>query len=122
MITLPVGRALQALEALQKMGETKFPAKEAYHFGRLLKRLQTNPDILAANQSRIDSAKKFGVEKDGQIAIPPERINEFAAEYEQVAAIPVELDVPVLPVSILDHAPPMLPSEMMALEQFFEVV
>ena len=122
LITMPVGRAVQALQALQKMGQGSFPAREAYWIARLTNRLQDHPDIAAADQYRNASIRKFGVEKEGMISVPTDKLAEFAAEYESVAVLPVDLEVTLLDLSILEHAPPMQPTEMAVLEPFFEVV
>jgi len=118
-MTISIGQALQALQVLQKMGAASFPAKEAYCVARLISRLQIHPDLVALAQTRIASVRKFGAEKDGQIIVGPDRIAEFLAEYEPVAAQPIELDVPLLSISILENAPAMTPAEMQLLEPFF---
>ena len=120
-IVIPVGQALQALQVLQRMATVQFPvAMHAYRIGRVIARLQMHPDLMAADEARATAVRKFGAEKDGQISVAPDRIAEFSAQYGPIAVLPVSLEVPKLPVAILEHAPPMTPADMMALEPFLE--
>ena len=116
---IPVGLALQALQTLQKMSSANFPAMDAFRIAKLTAMLSANPDVLAADKTRLALFQKYGEEKDGRITIPsPARQIEFAAEFGPVAEQQITLSLALLPLSILEHAPEMTPGEMQALSTF----
>jgi hypothetical protein len=113
---------------LRKMMDTQddagrpwaWPAMESYCIGRVVSRLEAHPDVVAALQAQWAAAKRVGTEKDGMINVPPERVAEFYAEFGPVAQSPIELDLPLLLFSFLDHAPPMTVADARILESFME--
>lgn len=117
-ISLPVGRALEALRILERLASAPYPARAAYRIGRLLARLQMNPDITAAENSRRTTVQKFGIEKDGQISVPPEQMLAFSEDYGPVAATVVTLDVFQLPLAVFDDGPAIAPADMAGLQDF----
>ena len=64
--------------------------------------------------------RKHGVEKDGAISVPPEKLPAFLAEYGPIAEKPIDFELTPLPMAILEHAPEMTPGDMIALEPLFE--
>ena len=117
---MPVGNAINALSSFQGLAASNFPARVAYRIGRLITRLQLNPDIMAAEKIRAAAVRKFGTEKDAMISVDPDKQREFSDEYGPVASTMIDLDIQRLPVSILDHAPEMTPADMAVLEPFLE--
>lgn len=117
-IQIPTGRALAALEVLKKLQADN--NKDAYRIGRVLYRLEAHPDLTAAEQSRMNLVRKFGDEKDGQFSVPAEKQAAFFTEYAAIANETIEIDVPMMPISVLDSAPVMKPGEAALLEAFIE--
>ena len=112
------GQALVALQALQKLAGANFPAMEAFQIAKAIATLNADTNVVAIDRTRHAMAKKHGVEKDGMLSVPPEKMPAFLAEYGPVADASIEVDLAPLPFSILEHAPEMTPAELMALEPF----
>jgi hypothetical protein len=127
-LEITAGAALLALEALHKWLVVPFPVSDAFALGRVIARLKLQPDLAAAETARAAAARAYGTDVGGgQSRVPPDRQAAFMADYGPVANTPLKLDVPRLPVSILEYArthplemPVMTPLEMMALEPFWE--
>ena len=119
-IKLPVGQAIEALRVLQKLAGANFPALDAYRIGRMMARMEMHPDIVAADRSRVDLIRKHGVEKDGNVSVPSEKMEDFARDYGPIAVTGVELELHRLPLEILANAPQMTPIDMKTLEPFLK--
>lgn len=119
-ISIAVGRALEALRILERLAASPYPARAAYRIGRLVARLQMNPDVIAAEKTRQEVVRKLGVEKDGQISVPADKLQCFSDEYGSVAAVVVELDIVKLPVSVFEDGPYISPADMVILQDFVE--
>jgi hypothetical protein len=122
LLKMPVGQALNAHTALQKMLAAQFPAKQAFAISRNIARLGACPDVPACEAARLAAIRNFGVPlPDGAgMTVPPERMAEFLAEFQPIAVAEIELDITPIPVAVLERAPDMSPSDMMALEPFWE--
>lgn len=121
-IHIPSGQALQALQALQRLFESKFPAKLARQIAKAIAVLSANPDIVALNKTREKLILQYGKEIPGGWAVEPGTKNAvaFSGEYTPIAAEMAELSITPLPIAILNYAPDMTPSDMGALEPFWE--
>jgi hypothetical protein len=118
-ITIPTGQALEALIALQHIcGAEKMPASARYAFTRTLLRLQANPDLTAAETTRVAAIQRLGETKDGRSEVKPENFDKFLAEYSPVAATPVDLDIPLIQAAHLEFAPELSMREVQALDPF----
>ena len=87
LLKMPVGQALNAHTALQKMMAAQFPAKQAFAISRNIARLGACPDVPACEAARLASIRNFGVPlPDGAgMTVPPERMAEFLAEFQPIA-------------------------------------
>ena len=122
-IKLPAGQALQALQALQRVFEARFPAKLARKIAKAIAVLSANPDIIATEKTRLVTIRKYGVEAtNGSITVPPEQLISFSEEYGPIATESIGIEMNRLPVEILDYLPDacMTPADMAALEPFWE--
>ena len=119
-LRLAAGHAIVAIQALQKLMAAPFPAMEAFQIAKALAVLSVNPNVVATDRTRLAMVRKHGVEKDGGVSVPPEKMPAFLAEYGAVAEKPVEFDLAPLPMAILEHAPEMTPGDMVALQPLFE--
>ena len=79
------GQALVALQALQKLAGANFPAMEAFQIAKAIATLNADINVVAIDRTRHAMAKKHGVEKDGMLSVPPEKMPAFLAEYAPVA-------------------------------------
>lgn len=115
-ITITLGQAIEAIEALSGWATHPFPAREAFQIGRVLARLKANPDIVAALESRMSLFQKHGQLINGNYRIEGEAYANFMSEWLPTAATKIEIDAPLLPLSLFDHAPAMTPNAMLALD------
>jgi hypothetical protein len=117
-LTMPSGQAFQALQALQRMATMdEFPGALSYRIARVIARLQINPDLMAFDTARAAIVRKLS---GGAPSLPADKLPEFMAEYDPLAMTPITLDLPRLPLAILDHAAKIKPADVMALEPFLE--
>jgi len=114
------GVAVQMLLSLQKLGNTSYPAREAFLIAKVQSILRSNPDVVATDAARMSAMKLHGSEKDGQLTVFGDGIAKFLADYEPISSQDLELDLPKLPLSILDRAPEMTPNDMNWLGPLFE--
>ena len=117
---LKAGVAVQMLLSLQKLGNTSYPAREAFLIAKIQSILRSNPDVVATDAARMSAMKLHGSEKDGQLTVSGDGLAKFLADYEPIADQDLEIDLPKLPLSILDRAPEMTPNEMNWLGPLFE--
>ena len=61
LLKMPVGQALNAHTALQKMMAAQFPAKQAFAISRNIARLGACPDVPACEAARLAAIRNFGV-------------------------------------------------------------
>lgn len=81
------------------------PKEVSYYAARHLARVTAglNPEFIAAETERLRLHKKYGVEKDGSVAVPPEKRPQFYAEYNPFLQTIIEPAVAPLPADILDR-------------------
>lgn len=121
-VCVAAGQALVALQALQKLAGANFPAMLAFQIAKAIATLTADTNVVAIDRTRHAMAKKHGVEHNGVLTVPPEKMPGFIAEYAPVADALIEVEVTPLPFSILEHAPEMTPAELMALQPFLAAV
>ena len=86
---ITINDAIAWLEALQRTMQDRIPVRFAQIIRRNVVALSGNPDVAAAIPTRVDLVKKYGRETDPKThrwEVFPERFQEFAAEWEQIAA------------------------------------
>ena len=114
------GVAVQMLLSLQKLGNTSYPAREAFLIAKVQSILRSNPDVVATDAARVSAMKLHGSEQGEQVTFSKDGLAKFLADYEPIADQDLEIDLPKLPLSILDRAPEMTPNEMNWLGPLFE--
>ena len=122
-MTIKAGTALTLAQAAQKLSAVNYPAKDARRLGLLLALLRAHPEVIATEMARANSIRLHGKEspKDsGNYTVPPNMLGAFLADYAPVANKDIEMDLPRLPLSILERAPEMTPEEMAAMEPLWE--
>lgn len=117
-MTLTIGQIFSAAPALQKLVAASLPALMALKVARLIHRL--NPELEPASATRLSVFRQFGIEKDGQIQVPTERLPDFQAALEPLFSECVEIDCQPLPIALFEHAPDMTVEEMMVLLPFIQ--
>lgn len=76
--------------ALRKLVVAELPAKLAYRLAKLLKILE--PEFTSYEETRRKLVEKYGDKKeDGNIQVPPEKLNDFFGEINEVLKEEVEI-------------------------------
>ena len=119
-ITLPVGQALQALQALQRLGSAPLAARDAFAIARATARLLAVPEIVATEAARMAAVRSHGKQVGGNYTVPPECMEAFVAEFQPIALRPVSLPGIRIPLSALEAAPAITPAEMMVLDPLLD--
>lgn len=71
-------------------------AKVAYRATKFSKKLAKEIDDL--EEQRVALVRKYGVEENGNYRVPPSRLPEFEAEFNQL--LEEEVEIPVLRISV----------------------
>ena len=109
-----------AKELLEKLSQNKeLPTRAAYKLYLMLNSLQSSIEFY--DNKRIEVFKEFGVEADGQITIPPEKIPEASAKMEEILNLDVQEEVERAEVS-LDVDLGISPAEIQLLIPFINFV
>lgn len=126
MINVKISSLLNGTEALQKLAGADLKAKLAWQVARLLKAAEA--ELQSFNETRMTLIKKYG-EKDtegelitdekGNCKIPPEDINTFTAELNELLNTEVEINVNKISINDLENMS-FTPSEMTLLEEFID--
>lgn len=126
MINVKISSLLNSTEALQKLAGADLKAKLAWQVARLLKAAEA--ELQSFNETRMTLIKKYG-EKDaegelitdekGNCKIPPEVIDTFTTELNELINTEVEISVNKISIDDLENIS-FTPSEMTLLEDFID--
>lgn len=95
---------VDAQPALGKMLNTTLPVKQSYHIKKTLESIKKQSVFL--EEQRTDLIKKYGVEKDGNYAIPDDDLTarkKFFEEYKELLDLEENIDVRQLTLDELDR-------------------
>ena len=95
---------VDAQPALGKMLNTTLPVKQSYHIKKTLESIKKQSVFL--EEQRTDLIKKYGVEKDGNYAIPEDDLSarkKYFDEYKELLELEEEIDVRRLTLDELDR-------------------
>ena len=95
---------VDAQPALGKMLNTTLPVKQSYHIKKTLESIKKQSVFL--QEQRTDLIKKYGVEKDGNYAIPEDDLSarkKYFDEYKELLELEEEIDVRRLTLDELDR-------------------
>lgn len=117
MIEVKLQDIINAAPALERIGESKLPAKAAWRVSRLLSKLLT--EHRAYMKIRLDKFKEHGETKDaGQTyTVPVEKMPTLNAELEALLAEKVKVDYDPIPLALFGDAP-LAPADLVAVEKF----
>jgi hypothetical protein len=122
-LKVKVGALVAATPALQKVAQIEnLPLKQVYDCARFLKLAE--PELNAFEQARRELVKRVGVhdEKKQSYNIPPDKAEEFQAEYEKLADNEVELKVSMIDLSTVppETVTGLKPADVLVLMPFIE--
>ena len=95
---------VDAQPALGKILNTTLPVKQSYHIKKTLESIKKQSVFL--EEQRTDLIKKYGVEKDGNYAIPEDDLSarkKYFDEYKELLELEEEIDVRRLTLDELDR-------------------
>ena len=95
---------VDAQPALGKLLNTTLPVKQSYHIKKTLESIKKQSVFL--EEQRTDLIKKYGVEKDGNYAIPEDDLSarkKYFDEYKELLELEEEIDVRRLTLDELDR-------------------
>lgn len=95
---------VDAQPALGKMLNTTLPVKQSYHIKKTLESIKKQSVFL--EEQRTDLIKKYGIEKDGNYAIPEDDLSarkKYFDEYKELLELEEEIDVRRLTLDELDR-------------------
>lgn len=78
--------------ALERLTQTKFPVKVSYRLGRVYASAQSEMEIL--RKQHVELVKKHGAEdaeKPGNFIVPPENLDAFRPEFDDLMSEECEL-------------------------------
>lgn len=111
---------ISAKELLEKLSQNKeLPTRAAYKLYLMLQSLESS--IKFYDTKRIEVFKEYGVEADGQITIPPEKIPEASAKMEEILNLDIQEEIEKADIS-LDIDLGVSPAEIQLLIPFINFV
>ncbi|MBO7461948.1 MAG: hypothetical protein J6T96_05075 [Bacteroidales bacterium] len=113
---MKVFEIVSAKEVLEKLSQNKsLPTRTAYKVYLMLDKAQATLQFYETK--RMEIFREFGVEKDGQIEIPPEKIPEASSKMDEVLGLDIEDTIEKVDIS-LDVDLGISPSEIQQLIPF----
>ena len=111
---------ISAKEILEKLAQNKdLPTRTAYKVYLMLDKTQSSIQFYESRRAEV--FKEFGIEKDGQIEIPPEKIPEASAKMDEVLDLDVQEEIEKVDIS-LDLDLGVSPAEIHQLVPFINFI
>lgn len=90
---------LKSKQAVIDLSNQKLPIRGSYLVLRALKALE--PEFQLIESKRADLIRELGVEKEGMIEVPPEKMNEFNSRFNAMLETSIEVAMDAIPLSSL---------------------
>jgi hypothetical protein len=120
-ITITLNQATNMLGVLQRISAASMPPRYAFIISRNHAALAGNPDVIAAEQTRVALVKEHGKPTDTGYMVPPENLQAFATAFAQVGANVVEIGFLPLSLAALDELPDLAPTDMSVLDPLVDL-
>ena len=120
-VTLTLGQATSMLAILQRITQAAVPAKVAFAVARNMAALTQNPDVAAADQTRVKLIREHGEQTATGWQVPPEKLEVYLLEFGEVAAARTEVTLMLLPLEALDAFPPISAADMSVLDPMWDL-
>jgi len=125
MITLTVGEALAANEALGRVMATKLPIKISYHLGRIGKLVMR--EIQTYDEARMKLVKELGAEvkpedgkpATGQWMVKPENLQSFQEQMKALLEIPIKIDLDQISIASIPVTAEFAAADLMGCGNIF---
>ena len=117
---MKIHNVISAKEVLEKLSQSRdLPTRTAYKIYLMLEKAQGALQFYESR--RLEIFKEFGVEKDGQIEIPPEKIPEASVKMDELLDLDLPEEIEKVDIS-LDIDLGVSPSEIQMLTPFINFV
>lgn len=126
MISISLKQLVNSADALKNLSQRPLKARCAYTISKLLK--ATDAEITNFNEVRMNLIKKFGkkneqgeldIDEQGNVHIPPEDLNKFNTETQELLDTIVEINANKINISDVENIE-FTPLEMNLLEEFID--
>jgi len=105
------------VDSLNNIIKLQIPAKYAYRFGKIAKKLQS--ELIELKEHRNELYRRFGEDQeDGTIQIKKENMEDFQKEVESLLSEKIKLDFDPMPISLFGECN-VSSADMAWLENFF---
>ena len=105
-----------AEQPMARLMEQKMSALTAYRLALIAR--QVEPHLEAFKKQRLEIARRFGEEKDGQVTVPKERMEEFLKELQPL--LDEEVEIKFRPISPQDIDGQISPQDIYSLWWLFD--
>ena len=107
-----------AREALQRLARLELRASVAFQVAQLLQQIE--PHLANFEQQRQALVRKLGETTQGdQIVVPPERREQFEAEFNELLDLEIELTHLLDPATLIEGDVKITPGDVMVLAFLF---
>lgn len=111
---------ISAKDILEKLAQNKsLPTRTAYSVYLMLNKAEATIQFYESKRAEI--FREFGIEKDGQIEIPPEKIPEASAKMDEVLDLETQEEIEKVDIS-LDIDLGVSPAEIQQLVPFINFI
>jgi hypothetical protein len=120
MITFSLGELKSIEESLRKLVAVQLPIVLSYKLSKVIKKI--NDALTSLEEHRLTLVQRYGdSQPDGSIKVPPDKVEEFMTEYNQLLGVEVEIDFSPIETAVLGSSSNInfTPIDMVALEKFF---
>ena len=104
-----------AEQPMARLMEQKMSALTAYRLALIVRQME--PHLAEFKKQRLEIARRYGEEKDGQVTVPEERMAEFLKELQPL--LDEEVEIKFHPISPQAIEGMMTPQDMYALHWLF---
>ena len=119
-LTLTLGQATSILAVLQRITTSATAARYAFIISRNLAALSANPDVVAADQTRVKLIQKHGEQTPTGWTVPQDKFLDYLAEFGEVANNRTEVSLILMPLEALDSFPAISAQDMSVLDPMWE--
>lgn len=114
---MKLGEILEMKDPMVRLSNEKLPLKLAFKLAKVIKAIDEH--LSSVNEVRQKLFTKLAVEKDGQMVVPDDKVQEFNEEWSEL--LNSDVDVDFEPIS-LDDLPEveLTAQDMLKLEAIFE--
>jgi len=105
-----------AEQPIARLMEQKMSALTAYRLALIARQME--PYLEAFKKQRLEIARRYGEERDGQVTVPPERVTEFLNEMQPI--LDEEVEIKFRPISPKDIDGQISPQDIYSLWWLFD--